>query len=217
MAKRVPLILRHRGRSHVHGHRGTPLIRRQASGRKLTNHSLQPHSHHLGKTHLTLRRNPLGLPKKVIGNLYLRFYHDGNLPTSVCLSNAIQKKISPTCCARKGVCPTYSHIKRYRRRLGTCAPTEWGGYNFALLGGSAGGFGLGETAHSRLRLGTTRRAPLRISIRAHLLAFAGCSQTAEDCRCYNRTDFLRGASSVRHLNPGNPPSGKSANTRRFRG
>jgi hypothetical protein len=53
----------------------------------------------LGKTHLTLRRNPLGLLKKVIGNLYLRFYHDGNLLTSVCLSNAIQKKISPTCCA----------------------------------------------------------------------------------------------------------------------
>jgi hypothetical protein len=27
--------------------------------------------------------------------------------------------------------------------VGTCAPTEWGGYNFSLLGGSAGGFGLG--------------------------------------------------------------------------
>jgi hypothetical protein len=53
----------------------------------------------LGKTHLTLRSNPLGLLKKVVGNLYLGFYHDGNLPTSVCLSNAIQKKISPTCCA----------------------------------------------------------------------------------------------------------------------
>jgi hypothetical protein len=53
----------------------------------------------LGKTHLTLRSNPLGLPKKVVGNLYLRFYHDGNLPTSVCLSNVIQKKISPNFCA----------------------------------------------------------------------------------------------------------------------
>ena len=99
MAQSVPLLLRHQGRSHIHGPRGTPLIRRQASGRKLTNHSLQPHSHHLGKTHLTLRRNPLGLLKKVVGNLYLGFYHDGNLPASVCLSNAIQKKISPNFCA----------------------------------------------------------------------------------------------------------------------
>ena len=112
MAQSVPLPLRHQGRSHIHGPKWTPLIRRQASGRKLTNHSLQPHSHHLGKTHLTLPRNPLGLPKKVIGNLYLGFYHDGNLPAYVCLSNAIQKKISPTCCARKGVCPTHSHIKK---------------------------------------------------------------------------------------------------------
>ena len=82
MAKRIPLLLRHPRRSHVHGPRRTPLIRRQASGRKLTNHSLQPHSHHLGKTHLTLPRNPLGLPKKVVRNLYLCFYHDGNLPAT---------------------------------------------------------------------------------------------------------------------------------------
>jgi hypothetical protein len=65
-------------------------------------------------------------------------------------------------------------------------------------------------------LGRLRRNDPIFLIRAHLLAFAGCSQTAEDCRYYNRTDFLRGASSVSHLNPGNPPSGKSANTRRFR-
>ena len=82
MAQSVPLLLRHQRHSHVHWHRWTPLIRRQASGRKLTNHSLQPHSHHLGKTHLTLPRNPLGLPKKVVGNLYLCFYHDGNLPAT---------------------------------------------------------------------------------------------------------------------------------------
>jgi hypothetical protein len=44
---------------------------------------------------------------------------------------------------RKGSVPRIHISKRSRRRLGTCAPTEWGGYNFSLLGGSAGGFGFG--------------------------------------------------------------------------
>ena len=55
------------------------------------------------------------------------------------------------------------------------------------LGGSAGGFGfVGETAHSRLNLGSPRRGDptLGLSIRADS-SFAGLSETAEDCRCYN--------------------------------
>jgi hypothetical protein len=53
-------------------------------------------------------------------------------------------------------------------------------------GVSAGGFA-DKTARSRLKFGAARRAAptLGISIRVHLPAFAGCSQTAEDCRCYN--------------------------------
>ena len=40
---------------------------------------------------------------------------------------------------------------------------------------------------SRLIIGSARRdsPALGLSIRVHLLAFAGCSQTAEDCRFYN--------------------------------
>jgi hypothetical protein len=51
---------------------------------------------------------------------------------------------------------------------------------------SAGGFA-DKTARSRLKFGAARRAAptLGIPIRVHLPAFAGCSQTAEDCRCYN--------------------------------
>jgi hypothetical protein len=76
----------------------------------------------------------------------------------------------------------------------------------------------GRTAHSRLKLGSPRRGdPTHFSIRAHLLAFASCPQTEEDCRCYNRTDFLRGASSICRFNPGNRPSGRSRGRRRFRG
>jgi len=44
----------------------------------------------------------------------------------------------------------------------------------------------GWTAHSRLNLGSARRAAptLGLSIRADS-SFAGLSETAEDCRCYN--------------------------------
>lgn len=67
------------------------------------------------------------------------------------------------------------------------APNEWDCYNFlvSLLGGSAGGFGLGETAHSRLRLGSARRAATHFSIRGDLLSFAVRFQTAEDCLYHN--------------------------------
>jgi hypothetical protein len=54
-------------------------------------------------------------------------------------------------------------------------------------GGSAGGFDLWDSALSRLKFGSARRAAptLGFSIRVHLPAFAGCSRTADDCRFYN--------------------------------
>ena len=52
---------------------------------------------------------------------------------------------------------------------------------------TAGGFGLWETARSRLSLGSARRAAptLGLSIYEDLCHSRAAPETAEDCRCYN--------------------------------
>ena len=45
--------------------------------------------------------------------------------------------------------------------------------------------GWGETARSRLKLGSPRRGDPTIFIRVDLRDSRACSKTAEDCRCYN--------------------------------
>jgi hypothetical protein len=206
MAQSVPLLLRHQGRSHIHGPRGTPLIRRQASGRKLTNHSLQTHSHHLGKTHLTLPRNPLGsaggfgfggdgafAPEAwvVCGETTLPCFFDSHGFASFAglLQNGrglplLQRIFFVASCLR--VSPWLTRISVRRGRIPSI-PKIPSSASRRLCGRIWVG---GRTAHSRLKLGSPRRGdPTHFSIRVDS-SFAGCLKRQRTA--ISTTDFFRG-------------------------